>query len=108
MAIKVASFKALSELKPTGGCLEGKPVDYSLSPGQAKALAAALKALPAMEKTVDHGIVALEKLVTGAARDDAALREDVDLVGGRAQTIVAARTQERTQCEQRADPHHVR
>ena len=32
---------------------------------------------------MNHGIVALEKLITHTARDDAAANEDVDLVGGR-------------------------
>jgi len=57
LGIKGIAAKSMSDLKPEGGCLDGKPLDYSLRPDQAKALAAALKALPSMEKpTADRKI----------------------------------------------------
>lgn len=48
--LKPEAARPLAQLKPSGGCLEGKPLNYSLSAGQAGALAAALKALPGLEK----------------------------------------------------------
>jgi cytochrome c553 len=47
---KPLEFKPLAQLKSAGGCLEGKPANFSLSPSQAQALSAAIQGLASWTK----------------------------------------------------------
>jgi mono/diheme cytochrome c family protein len=47
---KPLEFKPLAQVKSEGGCLSGKPANFSLSPEQSQAMSAAMKELPSMQK----------------------------------------------------------